>query len=163
MSFAAQARTAQARKARLAAVVSLVLVLPWAGQAHAIQLQGVRMHEAPDSTRVVFDTNAKVSYKIFTLQNPHRVVVDLQGVSPKRGFDPAVAAVGRERVRSLRAAARDGAYRVVIDTESALKPKAFTLNPIAPYGHRLVVDLFDPKSPKPTPRSTPPPKNHHPQ
>ncbi len=141
--------------------VRLVL-LTWvllAVEAHATQLQGVRMHEAPDSTRVVFDTDAKVSFNVFTLQNPHRVVVDLKGVSPKPGFDPAVVAVGRERVRSLRAAPRSGDYRVVIDTKSALNPQAFTLQPINPYGHRLVVDLFDPGSPKPAPRAKPPVKD----
>lgn len=125
----------------------------------ATQLQSVRMHEAPDSTRVVFDTDAKVAYKIFTLENPHRVVVDLQGVSPRQGFDPAVVAVGRDRVNSLRAAKRDGDYRVVIDTKTALNPKAFTLKPIQPYGHRLVVDLFDPAGARPTPQLTAPAKN----
>lgn len=137
----------------------LLLVVLFAVEVQATQLQGVRMHEAPDSTRVVFDTDAKVTFKVFTLQNPHRVVVDLKGVSPQSGFDPAVVAVGRERVRSLRAAPRNGDYRVVIDTKSALNPKAFTLQPIRPYGHRLVVDLFDPSSPKPTPRAKPPAKN----
>jgi len=136
-----------------------VLTLLVASPVLATQLHGVRMHEAPDSTRVVFDTDAKVSFKIFTLDNPHRVVVDLQGVSPKPGFDPAVVAVGRERVESLRAASRNGDYRVVIDTKAALNPKAFTLKPIKPYGHRLVVDLFDPASAKPAPRVTAPEKN----
>jgi N-acetylmuramoyl-L-alanine amidase len=105
-------------------------------------LQSVRMHEAPDSTRVVFDTTAVVEYKVFTLTNPHRVVVDLVGVKPVNAFDPSVVAVGRNRVSSLRAAPNGGNYRVVIDTKAALKPKAFKLKPIEPYGHRLVVDLF---------------------
>lgn len=105
-------------------------------------LQSVRMHEAPDSTRVVFDTTATVEYKVFTLTNPHRVVVDLVGVKPVTDFDPSVIAVGRNRVSSLRAALNGGNYRVVIDTKAALKPKAFKLKPIEPYGHRLVVDLF---------------------
>jgi N-acetylmuramoyl-L-alanine amidase len=115
-----------------------------ATQVWAASLKSVRMHEAPDSTRVVFDTDAAITYEVFTLQNPHRVVVDLSGVTPRAGFDPAVVAVGRERVSKLRGAKRDADYRVVIDTKSALTPKAFTLKPIKPYGHRLVVDLFDP-------------------
>ncbi len=137
------------------ALLLLALALP----VSATQLQGVRMHEAPDSTRVVFDTDAKVSYKVFTLENPHRVVVDLAGVSPQPGFDPAVAAVGRDRVRSLRAANRNGDYRVVIDTTTALQPKAFTLQPIQPYGHRLVVDLIDPNGARPNTQITAPAKN----
>ena len=100
------------------------------------------MHEAPDSTRVVFDISAAVDYKVFTLEKPNRVVVDLTGVRAAGNFDPSVIAVGRKRVSGLRAAYRDRFYRVVIDTKEALNPKAFTLKPIEPYGHRLVVDLF---------------------
>ena len=73
--------------------------MPWV--AVASTLKSVRMHEAPDSTRVVFDTDSAVSYKIFTLEDHHRVVVDLQGVKPRAGFDPAVVAVGRDRVSAL--------------------------------------------------------------
>ncbi len=129
-----------------------------AAASHAATLKSVRMHEAPDSTRVVFDTSAEVKYKIFTLEDPFRVVVDLQNTAPRSGFDPAVVAVGRDRVDSLRAAPRDGNYRVVIDTKTPLDPKAFTLNPIDPYGHRLVVDLFDPNHTAPQ-VAQPPSKN----
>jgi len=134
--------------------VTLAVTLVFcANMLWAASLKGVRMHEAPDSTRVVFDTDAAVIYKVFTLENPHRVVVDLQGVAPRQGFDPSVVAVARERVASLRGAQRDGTYRVVIDTKMSLTPKAFTLKPIDPYGHRLVVDLFDPKKAQVKPRA----------
>jgi N-acetylmuramoyl-L-alanine amidase len=106
-------------------------------------LQGIRLHEAPDATRVVFDTTAAIDYSVFTLENPDRVVIDLKATKPSPGFDPGVAALARERIEGLRGAARNGGYRVVIDTAAKLNPEAFTLKPIAPYGHRLVVDLFD--------------------
>ena len=109
------------------------------------------MHEAPDSTRVVFDISAAVDYKVFTLEKPNRVVVDLTGVRAAGDFDPSVIAVGRKRVSGLRAAYRDRFYRVVIDTKEALNPKAFTLKPIEPYGHRLVVDLVVPSRGEPAP------------
>lgn len=114
------------------------------GLSWAASLQGVRMHEAPDATRVVFDTDAAIEYKVFTLKNPDRVVVDLKGVRPRGGFDPSAVAVGRKRVGRLRAAERDQNYRVVIDLQEKLEPRHFTLEPIAPYGHRLVVDLVVP-------------------
>lgn len=110
--------------------------------ANAVTLEGVRMHEAPDSTRVVFDTSHSVKYKVFTLNNPERVVVDLIDVQPEISFDPSVVAVGRKRVSRLRAGQRKNNYRIVIETKEALDPKAFTLRPIEPYGHRLVVDLL---------------------
>lgn len=124
---------------RLLTFCALWLVGTCAGAA---TLEGVRMHEAPDSTRVVFDTSGVVQYKVFTLSDPHRVVVDLQSVQPEISFDPSVVAVGRKRVSGLRAGLRGDDYRIVIDTREPLDPRAFTLRPIEPYGHRLVVDLF---------------------
>ncbi len=113
-----------------------------ASSARAVTLEGVRMHEAPDSTRVVFDTSHAVKYKVFSLKEPERVVVDLIDVQPEISFDPSVVAVGRKRVSGLRAGQRNNNYRIVIETKEALDPKAFTLRPIEPYGHRLVVDLL---------------------
>ncbi|MCZ6617431.1 MAG: N-acetylmuramoyl-L-alanine amidase [Gammaproteobacteria bacterium] len=125
------------------------------GVAHAGLLEGVRMHEAPNYTRVVFDTSERVEYKIFVLTNPHRVVIDLNNTSAELGFDPSVVAVGRERLKGLRAAQRGAGYRVVLDTYAKLTPKGFTLEPVAPYGHRLVVDLYS-VTPRPvTPPSVP--------
>jgi N-acetylmuramoyl-L-alanine amidase len=113
-----------------------------ASSARAVTLEGVRMHEAPDSTRVVFDTSHAVKYNVFSLKEPERVVVDLIDVQPEISFDPSVVAVGRKRVSGLRAGQRNNNYRIVIETKEALDPKAFTLRPIEPYGHRLVVDLL---------------------
>lgn len=118
-------------------------------------LEGVRMHEAPNYTRVVFDTTGPIEYDLFVLTNPDRVVIDLKNTSVALGFDPSVVAVGRDRLKGLRAAPRGTAYRIVLDTSVKLTPKGFTLKPVAPYGHRLVVDLYS-STPKPvTPPSIP--------
>ena len=74
------------------------------GVAHAGLLEGVRMHEAPNYTRVVFDTSERVEYKLFVLTNPHRVVIDLKNTSAKLAFDPSVVAVGRDRLKAPRPA-----------------------------------------------------------
>lgn len=146
-------------KALATILLALAGVLAITPAWSATTLKSVRMHEAPDSIRVVFDTDAAVGYKVYSLEDPYRVVVDLQGVVPRAGFDPSVVAVSRERVSKLRAAKRGDNYRVVIDTKGVLSPKAFTLQPIEPYGHRLVVDLFDEQRSKPVPRATPPTEN----
>ncbi|MFB3107322.1 MAG: AMIN domain-containing protein, partial [Pseudomonadales bacterium] len=44
-------------------------------------LEGVRMHEAPNYTRVVFDTTGPIEYDLFVLTNPDRVVIDLKNTS----------------------------------------------------------------------------------
>jgi len=110
--------------------------------AIAGQLEGVRMHEAPDYTRVVFDTTGPVSYELFPLTNPDRIVIDLKNTAVEAGFDPSLVAVSRNRVKGLRASVRGSDYRVVLDVTAPVKPNDFRLEPVPPYGHRLVVDLY---------------------
>ena len=113
----------------------------WVGATVAIQ--GVRVHQAPDYTRVVFDTSAPVRYRLFTLEDPPRVVLDLDDAAPRDGLELGRIGVDSTSVRSLRSAVRGGKnFRIVLDVDRAMQPNAFTLQPIASYGHRLVVDLY---------------------
>ena len=107
-----------------------------------VRVEGVRMHEAPNYTRVVFDTSAPVRFELFSLSDPERVVIDIAGAKPGAGFSGRSAAVGRKRVKSLRTAAHGDDLRIVLDVNGALAPKGFALKPVDPYGDRLVVDLF---------------------
>ncbi len=104
-------------------------------------LESVRMHEAPEYTRVVFDISADVTYELFTLDNPRRVVIDLANTRADAGFNPELVALARKRVKGVRGSARGSDYRIVLDVTGSPTPKSFTLAPVAPYGHRLVVDL----------------------
>lgn len=142
-------------KALLSLIVSLMSL-----SVVAATIQGVRVHESPDATRVVFDTSAAVKYKYFTLEKPHRVVIDVSDSRLAKGLDIATVAKDLQRVKGLRGAPRGKGYRLVIDAKQPLRPSAFTLKPIAPYGHRLVVDLAaakpkqqrQPAAEKPAPR-----------
>ncbi len=132
------------------AALLLLWAVPWGAHGAGLELRSVRMHESPEYTRVVFDISGKVAYDLFTLENPHRVVIDLAATGPGGGFDPEMVAHGRKRVKGVRGSARGNDYRVVLDLAAPLEPKSFTLEPVAPYGHRLVVDLYAPtRSKKP--------------
>jgi len=100
------------------------------------------MHEAPDYTRVVFDTSGPVEFDLFTLDNPRRVVIDLADARAGPGLDAGMSRIGSERVTAVRAAPRGSQYRVVLDLARDVDPRSFTLAPVPPYGHRLVVDLY---------------------
>jgi N-acetylmuramoyl-L-alanine amidase len=104
-------------------------------------LESVRMHEAPEYTRVVFDISGNVTYDLFTLENPRRVVIDMANTRPDKGFNPELVSLARKRVKGVRGSARGDDYRIVLDVTGTPTPKSFTLEPVAPYGHRLVVDL----------------------
>lgn len=120
----------------------IVVLLLLASSAGADGLRGIRSHQAPDYTRLVLDTDSPVRYELFTLDDPSRVVVDLFDVSAIRGFDTDVLSSNRD-VKSIRGHVRGNGYRVVLDMKRELEPRHFTLAPVSPYGHRLVVDLVD--------------------
>ena len=102
----------------------------------------MRVWHAPDHTRVVFDLSAGVDYNLFTLDNPNRVVIDIDGSSLATNFD-GLDFTG-SAVAAIRSAERDNnTLRVVLDLDEQMKPSSFTLQPNSELGHRLVVDLYD--------------------
>ena len=124
---------------------TLALLVSPVGFASARSLVAVRVWPATDYTRITLESNAEISFKYMTLENPHRLVVDLEGVElnsvlkslPDRVLDT-------DPVISLIRAARNrpGVVRIVVELKGSIKPSIFTLNPIANYGHRLVLDLY---------------------
>ena len=146
-----QTRAAFKRVAWLPVLGALACCL----SAQAVELKGVRSHESPEHTRVVFDASGPVRYQLMTLENPDRVVVDLQNAKLAQGFVPRIDAAKHARIKEMRAAPRGGGYRLVLDLTRPLKPQAFTLEPVPPYGHRLVIDLLDQARPDPGPQPAP--------
>jgi N-acetylmuramoyl-L-alanine amidase len=122
--------------------LGLLLLLPWLANAASVQVEGVRLWAAPDSTRVVFDISAAVKHKLFTLRNPDRLVIDLTDTGIDARVKNAFPTGGV--VKNLRSGPRQGGdLRLVLDLKGKVKPKSFVLKPNQQYGHRLVVDLFD--------------------
>ena len=136
--------------AALCCAASLTAAVP----AVAVIAERVRMHEAPEHTRVVFETSKPVRYKVFKLSDPDRVVVDLNAAFAK-GLDITSAARGHRRIVGVRTAPRGGGQRVVLDMAGDFDPKHFTLKPVSPYGHRLVIDLFEKDRERPPPPAQP--------
>ncbi len=120
--------------------LSLVLVLLVPGLARATAtVDNVRAWLAPDNTRLVFDLSGPVSHTLFSLDNPSRVVIDLNGVTLKTSLD-AVDLKGGP-VQRIRSGDRTGDLRIVLDLAEKVQPSSFSLQPNDTYGHRLVVDL----------------------
>lgn len=102
-------------------------------------ITGIRVAPAQGNTRVVFDLSGPTPYKLFTLDNPARVVVDFTDTnSLARGIGiPSEAAV--TNVRS--AVQSNNALRMVLDLKQPSGVKGFILPPEGESGHRLVVDI----------------------
>ncbi len=68
--------------------IAAVLVGLAATVAGAAEVHDVRLWRAPDHTRIVFDLTAPAEHKLMVLENPDRIVVDIQGGKTRLGWLP---------------------------------------------------------------------------
>jgi len=127
--------------ARLLFPVFLLLVSA-ATRAEPVTVQHMRVWRAPDHTRIVFDLSGPLEHRLFTLQDPHRIVVDMDNArleEPLKDVDTGGPLLGAVRVGQP----EEGPLRIVLDLKAETRPRSFVLKPAGPYGHRLVIDLHD--------------------
>ena len=130
-------------------LIGFLLLIPHLAVAAVID--GVRVWPAPDHTRIVFDVNQRIEHKIFTLENPRRLVIDLSNTATRN--DLSKLKLPPELVSRVRYAKRNTKdLRVVLDLATAIKPRSFILEPNQKYGNRLVVDLYPKTTAKPKPK-----------
>ena len=112
---------------------------------HAATVKKIRFWSEPDHTRLVFDLSDSVEYKMFTLSNPDRVVIDI--AKSRLADDFSALDFDGGPIKSLRSGTRDGdTLRVVLDLISEVKPSSYTLAANSDAGDRLVIDLYNQSS-----------------
>jgi len=134
------ARIGAGARITFAGLALIGLFVAGAASAGEPVVYDVRFGEHPDKTRVVLDLSESVSYEVFTLAQPYRVVIDLPAVTWQA---PDGRAAGRGVVDHYRFAQfKPGTSRVVFDVTGPVGIKnAFLLPPSGNDSHRLVVDL----------------------
>lgn len=108
-------------------------------QAAPVTVNNLRMWQAPDHTRLVFDLSAPVEYKTGVLTDPHRIYLDFPDARLAQGLPYIDDGRFVRKVHSGQP--RPGVLRVVFTLKRPVRPKIFQLKPNDLYGHRLVVDL----------------------
>jgi N-acetylmuramoyl-L-alanine amidase len=133
---------------------SLVLALSPLEIARGATLLAVRLWPARDYTRVTLEHDSPLKFNHFLIREtpPLRLVVDVEGIdlTPKlkeivgqvEPNDPyiEVVRVGQNRPKVV---------RLVIELKEDVKPQMFSLEPVGPYQHRLVLDLYPVNPPDP--------------
>ncbi|WP_224784625.1 N-acetylmuramoyl-L-alanine amidase [Marinihelvus fidelis] len=110
--------------------------------AFGAEVEGFRVWTDPEKTRAVLDLDDTSEYKLFTLEKPHRVVVDLKGATLSTQLDFIAEHAGM--ISNVRHGQPDeGTLRVVMDLQSQVDIKSFLIEPTGQYGHRLVIDMYD--------------------
>ncbi|MBU0501039.1 MAG: N-acetylmuramoyl-L-alanine amidase [Gammaproteobacteria bacterium] len=119
-----------------------LLVFSLAAEAAQVAVHAVRYWTAPDHIRLVLDTAGPVVHNLFSLDNPNRLVIDLENVRlDSRLSDPTVS---NPYLKGLRSGVQNGKdLRLVLDLKQPVRPKSYVLPPSGGYGHRLVFDLFE--------------------
>ena len=126
----------------IAFTLAYLLVFCWISGAAlaATDVQAVRMGIHPDKTRFVVELAEKPEYRIFYLQNPDRIVIDMQELSwdgvdtknRKRGF------ISNYRYGLF----RQGTSRIVLDLKQPVKIlRRVTLPPSEGKPYRFFIDI----------------------
>jgi N-acetylmuramoyl-L-alanine amidase len=122
------------------ALLSLLIV----AQSHAFaaaSIQDIRMWTAPDHTRLVLDLSKNISYDLFRLHKPERIVLDLKNTrmdaktSQLQLPDPVLLSIRHGKQRG-------GTTRIVLDVKDGVSPRSFLLKKGNGKPNRLVIDLM---------------------
>lgn len=139
----AELRAPTRRRLLGAATILLLPVIPRV--AMAAKLLAVRTWPADDYTRVTLELDSELRAEHFTLESPHRLVVDIQGMEMNTALNDLVRKVRPDDpfISSLRVAQnRANVIRIVFDLKQSIAPQVFTLKPVGDYKYRLVLDLY---------------------
>jgi N-acetylmuramoyl-L-alanine amidase len=105
-----------------------------------------RVWPADEYTRITFESNERIDNNQSILKNPDRIVLDLKNIIlnnnlrelSKQNFND------QSVIKSIRVAQFDQKIvRIVLDLKNEAKTKIFNLEPIKPYGYRLVLDIYN--------------------
>jgi len=105
-----------------------------------VKVEKARLIAANQATRLVINLTSSPSYKVFTLTNPPRLVIDLKDTRLTSALPKVKSAASPvQRVRSGIRHSHD--LRVVLDVKDGVTAKNFILPPSGTQGYRLVIEL----------------------
>lgn len=134
---------------------SLLLLVTPVGRAAINKGPGViavRVWPAADYTRVTIELGAPLKFSHFTIKNPERLVVNLEGVEFSGVLESLASKIDADdpNIKLLRAGRfKPGVVRLVMELKQEVRPQVFELPPVGSYGHRLVLDVYPLEPPDP--------------
>ena len=105
----------------------------------------VRVWPAEDYTRVAIEHSERLKFTHFTVKDPDRLVVDLEGIEFNRVLEQLSSKISPDdpNIKLLRAGRfKPDVVRLVMELKNEVKPQVFELAPVGNYGHRLVLDVY---------------------
>ena len=149
---------------KLTADGALVLLLGSHQIAKGASIVAVRVWPAADYTRITIESDVALKTKQTFIKEPPRLAVDIEGlelnpalrelVAKVKADDPFISGIRVGQYTSSSsfvigstgtassAPSTPNVVRLVMDLKQAALPQLFTLQPVAAYAHRLVLDLY---------------------
>jgi N-acetylmuramoyl-L-alanine amidase len=122
----------------------VMIAFPAIASATGSTVGDVRLWTAPDHTRLVFDLNQSIKYRVFRLHKPERIVIDMQNTRLRARFDKL--AIPDPVLKAIRhGTPKANMLRVVMDVKERVRPRSFLLKPMQGKPYRLVIDLMRPR------------------
>lgn len=135
-----------------AKLMGFILLLSNIDIAWGTKILGVRIWPSEDYTRITLESDTPLPITQQILTNPDRLVVDVQGMELNSTLKDLVAKVkpNDPYVSQIRIGQfQPGLMRLVFDLKEPVKPQLFTLDPVAEYQYRMVLDLYPTTPPDP--------------
>ena len=113
--------------------------------AFGASVVAVRVWPAPDYSRVTLESDKPLKTTQTFIPNPPRLAMDIQGMQLTNTLKELAVKVQPDdpNIASIRIGQNSpNVVRMVLDLKQAANPQVFTLKPVPPYQHRLVLDLY---------------------
>lgn len=118
------------------------LFLSISAEAAKVVVTDLRTYQAPDHLRLVLDITRAPEYRLFTLSDPDRIVIDIDDAGVAKVL--TIADAGAQTITKVRTGKQGkSGLRVVLDLQRPVRARTFLLGPAGQYGNRLVIDLHD--------------------
>lgn len=122
----------------------MALSVPFAAPA-ATRIDSVRLWPAEEYTRVTFESHSGIRSTLFSVENPERLVLDLENVDSGPALKSMAGLLKADDpyIKGIRVGHfKPGVLRVVFDLKAKVKASASLLQPVGEYGYRLILDIY---------------------
>lgn len=124
---------------------ALLLSVSPLSRAAAPRFVAVRVWPAEVYTRTTIESDLQLKYRFFKLSDPDRWVIDITGVELNEILKtlPAKVLARDPYIAKIRVAQNTtDTIRLVFDLKKQVEPQVFTLEPVADFKNRLVIDFY---------------------
>jgi len=120
-------------------------LLPMSSYAQQIDVNSLRYTTTAQQNRILFDVTASPQHRVFVMDNPSRLVIDIKNARLEHTLtQPSAAHPLFVRVRA--GIKNDTDLRIVVDLKAPISLKNFSLSSNNSDEHHLLVDLFNKES-----------------